>query len=313
MSSKNTSMTPGELSRIIENLVLGKDYRIVVVSLINKDFLDFVIKFFKEVAEAKMDDKDIDLSWYRTRFLSSDLEKDEIAIHSGLNMKTIYDQFGSTKKELVIDVSSDHYDELIQLINEIVERDKSIDLSLTIKFKKVSVELSLNESLLVINTLAVKRAQLRGGLWSIAGKRVEGPLMLTLCKILQVDPQYYVLKGEKDKIIKDDKLPFDREVDFYLVDKSGKQKKTEVKLMGKGNPESADAFYARDSNIFVADKLSDQNKAQLDHNGVFWVEMDSGQALQQFSIILKKLGIPFELPEKITIDKIRQAIGEVLG
>lgn len=34
--------------------------------------------------------------------------------------------------------------------------------------------------------------------------------------------------------------------------------------MGKGNPESADAVIARDSKVFVADKLSDLNKKQLD-------------------------------------------------
>ena len=46
---------------------------------------------------------------------------------------------------------------------------------------------------------------------------------------------------------------FEREIDFFLKE-NGKIHKCEVKLMGKGNPESADAFIARESNIFVADK-----------------------------------------------------------
>jgi len=64
-------------------------------------------------------------------------------------------------------------------------------LILTIKFKGVSVDLNINESLIVINSLAVKRAALRGGLWSTAGKRVEKPLMQTLCKLYDVPNENY--------------------------------------------------------------------------------------------------------------------------
>ena len=68
-----------------------------------------------------------------------------------------------------------------------------------------------------------------------------------------------------------------REVDFDL--KNGNEKfRCEVKLMGKGNPESADAVIARDSKVFVADKLSDLNKEQLDERGVEWVELRSDSA-----------------------------------
>ncbi len=38
--------------------------------------------------------------------------------------------------------------------------------------------------------------------------------------------------------------------------------------MGKGNPESADAVIARESDIFIADTLSDQNEEQLKDWGV---------------------------------------------
>ena len=43
--------------------------------------------------------------------------------------------------------------------------------------------------------------------------------------------------------------------------------------MGKGNPESADTVIARDSNIFVADTLSEQNKNQLNSLNVKWLEL----------------------------------------
>ena len=38
--------------------------------------------------------------------------------------------------------------------------------------------------------------------------------------------------------------------------------------MGQGNPESADAIIARDSDLFVADTLSQQNKDQCDERDI---------------------------------------------
>jgi hypothetical protein len=61
----------------------------------------------------------------------------------------------------------------ITTINNLVEQGSDIDITLTIKFRGVSVDLNINESLIVINTLAVKRAELRGGAWSTAGKQVD--------------------------------------------------------------------------------------------------------------------------------------------
>ena len=143
--------------------------------------------------------------------------------------------------------------------------------------------------MLVINTLAVKRAALRGGLWSTAAKKVEKPLMMTLCKLYQVaDENYSVkLKGTKKEV---DETTFEREIDFYLID-GGNQYKCEVKLMGKGNPESADAVIARDSRVFVADKLSDMNKRQLNSRKVDWVELRSENGFQKFAEVLDALKI----------------------
>ena len=73
-------------------------------------------------------------------------------------------------------------EELYQSIENLVNDENDFqDINLTLKFNGVSVDLNVSESLIVINTLAVKRAALRGGLWSTVGKRVEKPLMQTLC------------------------------------------------------------------------------------------------------------------------------------
>ena len=161
-------------------------------------------------------------------------------------------------------------------------------MTLTIKFKGVSVDLNVSESLIVINTLAVKRAAIRGGSWSTAGKRVEKPLMQTLCKLYGISDKNYALKIKGQDLEGDE---FEREIDFYLIEGKN-QYKCEVKLMGIGNPEGADAVMARDSKVFVADKLSDTNKKQLNSRNVEWVELRSAGGFMRFETVLRNLKIP---------------------
>lgn len=125
---------------------------------------------------------------------------------------------------------------------------------------------------------------------STAGKKVEKPLMLTLRKLYQVADENYAvkLKGTNKEV---DETTFEREIDFYLIERNN-QYKCEVKLMGKGNPESADAVIARDSRVFVADKLSDMNKRQLNSLKVDWVELRSENGFQKFAEVLNVLKIP---------------------
>ncbi len=63
--------------------------------------------------------------------------------------------------------------------------------------------------------------------------------------------------------------------------------------MGKGNPESADAIFAREPDIFVADKLSEKNKAQADNLKVEWVQLREHNGYLKFLDILKKLNVPY--------------------
>lgn len=62
--------------------------------------------------------------------------------------------------------------------------------------------------------------------------------------------------------------------------------------MGRGNPESADAIFARESNVFVADKLSDLNKQQADMLKVKWVELRGEDGYKRFTTVLQQLDIP---------------------
>ena len=106
--------------------------------------------------------------------------------------------------------------------------------------------------------------------------------MATLCALFQV-PQYYDQGNLPDS---------QRESDFYLFDDTGEGFPCEVKLMGKGNPESADAVYARDSRVLVANTLSDLNKQQMDANNILWVELKNTDDYKRFEQVLNALSIP---------------------
>ncbi|MGP1564608.1 MAG: CfrBI family restriction endonuclease [Treponema sp.] len=276
------------VKNIITRVIKSQDYRIEVVNLLNAEFLQFTIDFFKKVVEAKLASKDITIDWYKNAFLAKDLSSEEICINSGLNKKTISNMYRSATKQIVIEASAEHFESLYNSIQALVDNENEIDLTLTIKFRGISVDLNVNESLVIINTLAVKRAAIRGGLWSTAGKRAEKYLMLTLCKLYKVSPQNY----NAEHFVKDKNLDVDREIDFYLKN-NGKQYKCEVKLMGQGNPESADAIIARDSNVFVADTLSQQNKNQCDQLGVCWVACRDSDGYKRFKLVLDKFKIPY--------------------
>ena len=168
----------------------------------------------------------------------------------------------------------------------------------------MSVDLTVSETLIAINTLAVKRAALRGGLWSTAGKSVEKPLMQTLCTLYGVSTDNYQTSIVSQEPVES----FAREVDFYLV-KDGTRFKCEVKLMGKGNPESADVVIARGSKVFVADKLSDKNKKQLDSLNVEWVALRDRNGFQKFETVLRNLNIPFK---KKKLNSVEDHINTIL-
>ena len=282
------TLTDQVIRNIVARVIKSRDYRIEIVNLINAEFLQFAVDFFKQVVSAKLNSEDITIEWYKRVFMNEKLPSDDIAINSGLNKKTISNMYRSATKQIVIEASNEHFDSLYHSIQSLVENEHDIDLTLTIKFKGVSVDLNVSENLIVINTLAVKRAALRGGLWSTAGKRAEKYLMLTLCKLYKVEEEYY----NAEHFVRNRELDVDREIDFYLKN-NGKEYKCEVKLMGQGNPESADAIIARQSDVFVADTLSQQNKNQCEQLGICWIACRDENGFKRFKLALDKFNIPY--------------------
>ncbi len=268
-------------------LINGEDYRSEVINAINIQFLDFTISFFKKIIQAKLDSKNIDLDWYKENFIQNEnLTTDDIAIYAGINKKTITNIHGSATKRIVLDVAESNFEYISNLILELEEKNtEKLGVQIKLTHNNISVDLTLAESLLVINALATKKISIRGGAWSSIGKKVEKPLMLELCKRCGVSKNYINANVFK----KDDELDFDREVDFKLYSIDGKEIRCEVKLMGKGNPESADAVIARNSDIFIADTLSEQNKKQLEFLNVAWIELKNNsqdKIIEKFRNIL---------------------------
>lgn len=282
------------IQQTIDKLISGKDYREEVINAINIEFLDFALEFFKKILNAKMNDTNINLDWYKKNFINNEkIKPDDAAIFAGMNKKTVSNIYGSATKEIMINVANSNIDYLESILQSLGNETENIGISIKISYKNISVELNLSESLLVINALATKKIALRGGAWSSIGKRVEKPLMLELCRLCEV-PKDFI---NSDIFKKNGELDFDREVDFKLFNKDkSKIYRVEVKLMGKGNPESADAVIARDTNIFIADTLSLQNKNQLKSLNIEFLELKNNRnSLADFKKILNKLEIPNSL------------------
>ncbi len=285
-----TTLTEKIIKQVVRDLLItDRDYRQAIIALINAQFMDFTISFFQQIVQAKVQNKKINIDWYKAAFINENMKSVDIATNAGINLKTISNIHGSAAKNIVISAAHDNYESLKQMIKELINRGDGVELTISIKLNNVSIDLDISESLIVINALAVKRATLRGGVWSSVGKQAEGRLMLALCHLYSVSPENYDAKQKAE----DSQKTFTREIDFFLVNEKVRNK-CEVKLMGKGNPESADAVIARASKVFVADTLSQTNIKQLDSNNIEWVHLRTKDGYRRFAKVLKNLGIPYK-------------------
>lgn len=284
---------------VIALILQGQDHRDLIVNAIDRLFVQQALSIFAKVAQAKLQGDSISSDWYRAAFLEQERNPMDIAWNAGINVKTVTNKRRTATREIVIEESMAHYEQLKQLIDSLA--DDELDLELTLTLRGVSVRLNLTETVVVINALAVRRAGLRGGAWSSIGKSVEGPLMETICRAFRAPKQRFTRSIESDGSL--------REVDFNLFAPDGERVKCEVKLMGKGNPESADTVVARGSQVFVASALSDLNKRQLDERGVHWTELQREHGFLRFAETLRAYGIPFE---DIAPDEVDRRIDEAL-
>lgn len=298
-----TALETNLVAEVVRLALLGHDHRDVMVRFIDRQFLQQSIDFFGEVVRAKLKQREISTDWYRDHLIDSSKDTAEIAWSSGINLKTVSNKHGSQRRELVLSEAANHLSDFRQLVDSLMEESMNIELRLT--FNDVSVTLDLNESLVVINALAVRRMGMRGGAWSAMGKRVEEPLMVALCRFFRVPETHYTRRTEAST---------GREVDFFLLRDEGAPVKCEVKLMGRGNPESADATAARNTNVFVASTLSSSVKRKLDEDNVMWTELQSPNGLLRFRQTLGAYAIPFVDVDASDISaQVERAIDETFG
>lgn len=275
----------------------GENHREAVFREINRTFIDSAFEFFRTVVDAKLRGEDLgEADWYRSELIEkSGLAKEAVAKHAGMPNKTIQNAYGTTRREVVLDASLRNYESLRRTIDELVAQRDNPSIILTIKLGAVGVDLTLNESLIVINSLAIQRERIRGGQWSSAGKQLERPLMVTLCMLYGVEERHWRLSGPNDA---------NYQVDF-LLRSGGQDYPCEVKLMGRGNPESAKAVHAQESRLLVADHLSEQAVETLDRARIEWVRLAEQGGYRRFGRVLDRFNIARREPADLNqLDEI---------
>lgn len=264
---------------IIKQILNGQHYRPIVDSAKDLEFLEIIDNFFKQLARRKMRGQPLTEEWYQEIF-----PFDDIAFH-GENLSTTSQvQIIHTplvSKNPILDSLKTYYDNLPPIFEISIGRGNDVETEITIKLQSISIHLDLSEFSTITRILAAKRKRLNDEITN----QIERYLMLTLCKLFKVGEKNYRLAGKTEQR---------REIDFVLIDTYANEYPCEIKLMGRGNPESADVIIARGTKIFIAETLLDLHRQQLTHLGVDWVALRSPNRLERFQDILDRRGIPFE-------------------
>ena len=174
-------------------------------------------------------------------------------------------------------------------MHELVEQGGT-EVLITIKLKGVGIDLTMDESLVVVNSLAVMRDKIRGGMWSAVGNGAEKPLMQVLCVLFAVPKDYHRAALHKE---------FRTQTDYVFIGPNGTSL-VEVKIGGKGNPENAKDAVAHRASLYVGDKIGETSRVVLEEAGIEWVELGAPQGYRRFGNVLKKLDIPHTTPDDLS-------------
>ena len=128
------SISSRDIKRAIRKLLTGGDHRALVLELIDAEFFAEAIDFLQQVARAKLNQCELG-TWYADDLLSEDLPKGQIANNAGLTLKSITNSFGSSRKDMVIDVSRAHAKNLLELIDFSREDAERLHLGLTCRVR----------------------------------------------------------------------------------------------------------------------------------------------------------------------------------
>ncbi len=276
------------IKNIVRKLLVGDAaYAVEIEDLHDCRFASDLASVFVPACATKIRCQSITLEWFNKEAQQVLKSNEKPPLYRGLTSQANQVDTNANISEWFA-----HHRMLRNAIRELPQREEA-NVKVTFRVNQASIELDLDESLIVINTLAVKRAALRGGVWSTAGKQAEKPLMITLCRLFRVPSKYYDQTNRPKSR---------REIDFYLKDGNLDFQPCEVKLMGKGNPESLKSALVRireakdegKSFIFVADTLSAENREDLIDSGALWVELNVENGHRSFARVLEALKIPYK-------------------
>ena len=262
-----------QISNIITKIFMGESYRPYIMTLKNEIYAEI----YKDVISKIKNKPD---SNFEEVFLDNQHINDKLWF-SGVPHKTVDDTYGGKNNENKIRGLNELGDENKRIL---VNSETSLE-NVIFKFDDgIEAVYPVEEFLRLLLGITTLQGAKRGGFNSSMGKRVEKIFLVTLCKLFGVSNENY------HPYDLDDGTTHNRETDFYLINNNGDKFKIEFKLMGKGNPESADSFLARNTNITIGETLSETNKAQLDANNIYWVELKNG-GWKKFEEILNILEI----------------------
>ena len=269
------------LETLVHDLIAPCDTDCPIDRHLHEDLRQIAWEVYRDAAREKFSGKKADSNWLN-QFVNrhSPSAKDPRAPSSSVPLLIgLLDDAPHVADQGVIDTQSGRTDRIASGYMDIPD----IGMKLTLKYNGVGITLTQSEAHIFVGLLGDVLVHARHFFVGELSKRLELPLMLTLAKLYSVPKSHYSAKGLTGQ---------SREVDFHFVDRTGIAHYCEVKLMGKGNPESADSAIARDSNIFIAHTLSAANKEQLTRRNTQWVELRQRDGYQKLFRILQLLDIP---------------------
>ncbi len=289
---------------IRELLSDGGNHRLAVFQQINRQFLDYALAFFDLARRSKVkweethEGDDEAAAWYKRFALEQASDRDDLQIVAGIPAKTVTNIYGGASQVTILNAAADNIQFLtdtLQELNALRKAGPAVRIAMGDGF-----EFTHSESLLIFNSLAVKRAQISGGNWSSVGMQVETPLLQTLCLLYGIDGRYHRKAMKKDSRYQVD----------YMLQRRGVEYRCEVKLNGRGNPESVTSAIARDPRILLADWISDQNREKLNASDIAWIDFSDQRGFRRFADVLDKFQIPHSEPQGL--DRLDSILDQIL-
>ncbi len=302
------------ISKIIYSVLTGKDYRVYVLAIINKRFIDKAKELISDIFEYKQRGDD----WIE-KLLDDTFKKQgkdskfKLLWLGGLNEKTVRNITGGTsKKEVCLDLGKQNIRALQSLFEEfdnISKFQNDYQIQITIKKNNIKIELDHVESLIFINIISTMKLTIQGGAWSEVGKKTEKALLYVIFNLLKIPKDSYILSYEE---MKRRGLATSREIDAVVLSKDGKATTIELKLLGIGNPEIGDEALARGVDLFLTDRLTDMMMKEANKLNIKTIEFRQNNALMEIYNFLRSKNVDCSPPDETILIDLEGRINEIM-